>query len=89
MIWFEYKYTTSTEIMKSLKIIIDYSITEYLLLAFWLIFIILMIFILLPTFSIFLKYTKNEKKKKERKNMIQQIAMQKDINNEIEKELNI
>lgn len=89
MIWFEYKYTTSTEIMKSLKIIIDYSITEYLLLAFWLIFIILMIFILLPTFSIFLKYTKNEKKKKERKNMIQQIAMQKDINDEIEKELNI
>lgn len=89
MIWFEYKYTTSSEIMNSLKLITEYSITEYLLLVFWVFFIIAVILNLLPSLSIFIKYKKEEKKKRDRKNMIKQIAMQKDINDEIEKELNM
>jgi hypothetical protein len=47
------------------------------------------IYYIIPLINISYSFKKNEKEKEIRKIFIKQIAMQKDINDEIEKELNI
>lgn len=89
MVWFEYKYVTSTDIMKNIKLLTEYTPLEYSLLIGTIILLIVTIYYLVPTFNIYIKYNDKEEEKINRKKMIKQIAMQKDINDEIEKELNI
>ena len=89
MIWFEYKYTWTTEIFNNINIINEYSIFEYSLLAGLILLLILNIYYIIPSVNLYLKFRDKEKSKDLRKQMIKQIAMQKDINDVIEKELNI
>ena len=89
MIWFEYKYTWTTEIFNNINIINEYSIFEYSLLAGLILLLILNIYYIIPSISLYLKFRDKEKSKDIRKQIIKQIAMQKDINDVIEKELNI
>lgn len=89
MIWFEYKYTTSSDIINNIKLLTEYSIIEYAILTISLILLILIIYYIIPTINIYFWFAKKENEQLKRKVMIKQIVMQKDINNEIEKELNI
>ncbi len=89
MIWFEYKYITSTDIINNIKLLTDYSIQEYIILITCIILLILTIYYIIPTINIYFNYKEIELGKLNRKKMIKQIVMQKDINDEIEKELDI
>lgn len=89
MIWFEYKYTTSSEILNNLKLLIDYSLIEYFILVFCILLMFLIIYYIVPIINIYFEFLNKEKQIFKRKQMIKQIALQKDINDEIEKELNI
>lgn len=89
MIWFEYEYSTSSEILKNIKLITNYSIEEYALLIISIIILLFFIFYFVPSVRIGYAYIIKEKEKEKRKVLIKQIATQKDINDEIEKELNI
>jgi hypothetical protein len=89
MVGFEYKYLTSREILNNFKLIMEYSTTEYVYLIVSIITIFSIIYYIIPTINIFLNYKKLQKEKFNRKKFIRQIALQKDINDEIEKELNI
>lgn len=89
MVWFEYEYVTSSDIMNNIKLLTEYSVKEYSLLAFSIIILIAFIYYVIPIINISLSFRKKEKEKETRKIFIKQIAMQKDINDEIEKELNI
>lgn len=89
MIWFEYKYTTSSDIMNNIKLLTEYNMSEISILFLFIIIYIILLLYIIPFLSI--SYNEMMKKRKiaKRKKMIQQIAIQKDINDEIEKELNI
>jgi hypothetical protein len=89
MIWFEYKYTTSAEIFKNIKLLSEYSINEYAILIGLIIFIILLIYYLLPLYSIKKQLNNENKKIEKKKEVLRLIMIQKEINEEMEKELNI
>lgn len=89
MVWFEYKYVTSTDIIKNIKLLTEYSIYDYTLLIGAIVLLVITIYYLIPIFNIYIKYNEKEAAIVSRKKMIKQIVMQKDINDEIEKELNI
>ena len=87
MIWFEYKYTTSSEIMNNIKLITDYSIIEYIVLTLLIIVIILVIYYIIPAINTYFTFKRKEIELNKRKEMLRQIILQKNINEEIEKEL--
>lgn len=89
MIWFEYTYVTPNEIFKNIKLLTEYSIFEYIVLTVSILLIVIIIYYVFPALSIYFKFKEKEKDKFNKKKLIKQIAMQKDINDEIEKELNI
>ncbi len=89
MIWFEYKYTTSSDILNNLKLLTEYSIVEYSVLIVLLILMVTMIYYILPIYNI-RKDTLNIKKAKEKKKeLLRLIVIQAKINEDIEKELDI
>lgn len=89
MIWFEYKYNSSSEIINNIKLLIDYSITEYFILAGLFILLIIFIYYIIPLINITLNYKKLDKKINKKKEMLKLILIQNKINEEIEKEVNI
>ncbi len=88
MLWFEYKYLTSTEIFNQVIHIINFWITEILLLTFLIIISVALIFFIIPIFDAYIKISKKEKEKLKRKEALRRIVLQKEINEEIEKEIN-
>jgi len=89
MIWFEYKYTTSNEIINNIKLLLDYSIIEYSILAGLIILLILTIYYTIPIINIILDNNKINKNLNKKKQMLKLILIQNKINDEIEKEVNI
>jgi hypothetical protein len=89
MIWFEYKYTTSNEVINNIKLVLDYSVIEYSILAGLIIFLILLIYYILPSINIYRDQKQINKKINKKKEMLKLILIQNKINEEIEKELNI
>lgn len=89
MIWFEYKYTTSSEIINNIKLLTEYTILEYSVLAGLLILIIISIYFIIPTLNIIRKYKSKEKEKNKKAELLRLIVIQANINEEIEKELDI
>ncbi len=89
MIWFEYKYITSSDVISNIKLLTEYSLVEYSILTLSIVLLITFIYYIIPIINISNTFWNKEKEKKNRKKFIKQIAMQKDINDEIEKELNI
>lgn len=89
MVWFEYEYTTSSDIMNNIKLLTEYSPWEYILLIISIIILISFVYYVIPLFNISHIFMGKEKEAQKRKLFIKQIATQKDINDEIEKELNI
>ena len=89
MILFEYEYTSSSDIINNFRLLTEYSLLEYIILIMLIIILISMVYYIIPLINIYLIYRRKEKEKGKRKEMIKQIVMQKDINDEIEKELNI
>ncbi len=88
MIWFEYEYITLSEIINNIKLLTQYSYLEYLILFISLIVLILTIYYIIPIFNTYTILRKEEIIKEKRKKLLKQIVMQKNINEEIENEIN-
>jgi len=87
MTWFKYTYLTTNEIFEK----INYISSDDLV---WIFFIILSILIvvfinnyLFPTILFSVENYKKEKKKRERKLLLRQIQLQREVEDEIEKSL--
>ena len=87
MFWFEYKYKSPEYIIENIKLLSEFSILEYVILWLSVLWFLIMFFYLLPYFYIVKKYMDKEKEKRNKRNFIKQIALQKDIEEEIEKEM--
>ena len=89
MIWFEYTYISSHEIIEKTKLITEYSIIDILALLILLILTILIIYYAIPYLNLHNDYLKKEKDIKTRRKLINKIKLQKDIEETLAKKLNI
>jgi len=89
MIWFNYNYITFSEVIKNMKLLLNYWFIEIIILIIGILFIISTIFYILPIIKVYLNYKKSTLEKAKKKELIRKIALQKDIDDKIAKELNI
>jgi len=89
MIWFNYNYITFSEVIKNMKLLLNYWFIEIIILIIGILFIISTIFYILPIIKVYLNYKNTTKDKAKKKELIRKIALQKDIDDKIAKELNI
>lgn len=89
MIWFEYKYITFSEVIKSIKLITSYNYIELMILFLWVFLTIIFVLYIIPTISVYNEYKKAERIKLKRKEFLKKIALQKNIEDKIAKEINI
>jgi len=87
MNWFKYTYLSTNEIFEKINYI---SMDNFI----WIIFIILSVFIIFilnnyifPSILFWIENFKKELKKKERKNLLRQITLQREVEDEIENSL--
>jgi len=87
MIWFSYTYLSTNEIFEKINYI-SQSLFPWIIFVIW---IILIIFITnnytFPAILFSIENYKLQKKKKERKILLKQIRLQKEVEDEIEKSL--
>lgn len=89
MIWFEYKYTSSSEIIESIKLITEYNLIDFIILWVWIFIIFIFSLYIIPLIKIYKINKKEEKEKRKKKDLIKKILLQKDMEDSISKELNI
>ena len=87
MFWFEYKYKTTSEVLDAVKLIIDFSPIETGILIFLVLILALSILYIFPFILLSGSTKKKERAKKKRKKLLNQISMQKEIEDEIAAEI--
>jgi len=89
MIWFNYKYLSFIEVIDNIKTFNNYSFIELIVLVLSITIMILLIFYILPFFKLYLEEKKKIKEKNRKRDFLKKIALQKDIEDKIAKEINI
>lgn len=89
MIWFEYKYISFIEVIDKMKTFNNYSFIELIVLVFSITTIILLILYIMPFIKIYMDEKKKIKEKNRKREFLKKIALQKDIEDKIAKEINI
>lgn len=89
MIWFEYKYISFIEVIDKMKTFNNYSFIELIVLASSITIMILLILYILPFLKLYLEEKKKLKEKNRKREFLKKIALQKDIEDKIAKEINI
>ena len=89
MIWFEYSYNKPSVIIDKMKLLWELWIIEYWILFIIIIMFLLLIYYIVPYFHFLFLKIYDDKLNKKKKKLINLIIMQKDIEEEIEKELNL
>ena len=89
MIWFNYKYLSFIEVIDNIKTFNNYSFIELIVLVLSITIMILLIFYILPFFKLYLDEKKKIKEKNRKRDFLKKIALQKDIEDKIAKQINI
>lgn len=89
MLGFEYIYTSPGEIMQWLYAMNEYSLLSYTAIVFLCLMYVWGVYFLFPYLYVLQNYYFREREKRRKKEMIRQIALQKDIEFEIENEMNL
>ena len=87
MVWFEYEYNTTKQILDSVRTVSEFSVIELSTFIAIIIGVIGSILYIFPFFIWFVHQKKKEKSKKKRKKLLSQISMQKEIEDEIAAEI--
>ncbi len=85
IIWFNYEYKTNKEIFDF--IFLENTLINYLIYAFLLVFLLYTIFYVWPKVLVYLDKVKKKKQILIKKKMLNRIKIQRDVEDEIEKEL--
>jgi len=89
MNWYEYIYNSPKYIINNIKLVSEFWLIEYLILILIIFLFIILIYYIIPYICILIEYIKKEKDKAKRKKLIKTIIIQKDLNDEIEKDLKL
>jgi len=89
MIWFEYKFNNPIQILNDTKVLLDFWINEIIILISILSIFFMCLFFSIPYFKILIEYNIEKFEKNKKKKLINKIIIQKNIEWEIEKELNL
>lgn len=89
MYWFEYEFNTPKQIVSNIKLIQDFNILDFCILLTIFVIFLLTIYYIIPYLKLLISYKKKESEKQKRKKLIKTIAIQKDLDDEIEKELKL
>ncbi len=84
---FNYKYIKADVIFNNIILVKNFSIIELLVLTLLIITFIISIYYILPTIYIYYKYIEEKILKKKKLSFIKQIALEKQIEEEIQKEM--
>ncbi len=88
MFWFHYEYIKSQEIFDNIVKIYNYWIIEYSVLIGWILLIISMIFFIVPAIKSYLRKSELKKEKAKKKQMINRIVLQKNLEDLVMREVN-
>lgn len=89
MLGFNYTYASQEEIFSNMTHIWNISIFELLLLIWFILFTLLLIFVIVPWIIITCRFINEQKEKRNKKKLLSQILLQKEIEDEVEKEIKI
>jgi antibiotic biosynthesis monooxygenase (ABM) superfamily enzyme len=89
MIWFEYTYISSHEIIEKAKLLTEYSIIDTTVLIILFISTISIIYYVIPYLNLYNDYLEKEKIKKNKRNLLRRIKLQKEIEEKLAKQINI
>ena len=86
---FIYKFNESSEIFTNIKNISDFSVLDFIILFILMVLVFVINIYILPNIYKSYLQKRNIKERKKKMNLIKQIAMQKDIEEEVEKEIEL
>lgn len=89
MIWFEYKYISSHEILTKIELVSNYSIVDIASLLALILLTFLLIFYVIPYISLYHEFICKKRQKSKKKDFIRKINLQREIEDSIAAELNI
>ena len=89
MILFKYEYNTPLEIFSKTWFLSKLIMDDYIIILIIMISFLSFVYYIIPFFQILKMYRILEKKKSEKKDFLNQIVLQKDIEDEIERELGL
>jgi len=85
---FKYEYIKTDNIFKNLLLIKDFSVIELITLSLLIIFFIISIYLIFPTIYFYYKYILSIIEKNKKIYLLKQIAFEKEIEEEMQKEIN-
>lgn len=88
MFWFNYEFKNFSEIIENFLKITSYSLLEFFILFIWITFIFTNIFVITPMIKNFFKKRLEEKEKNKKRQMINKIVIQKNLEDLIMREIN-
>lgn len=83
----QYTYLDSSEVLSFIIKIKDFSLFQYLILLWVVIGLFVLVFYIIPIYYILIDDRKIGKEKRKRKSLLEQIMLQKEIEEEIENEI--
>lgn len=89
MIQNDLSYYTPKQILENINLISSFGAIEFTVLFSSILIFSLLIFYILPSLGVFVKYIKKEKEKRKKKILLKKIILQKEIEDSIMKEVEI
>lgn len=89
MIGFNYTYSSQQDIFTNMAHIWSMSVFDMIWVAAAISIVLLSTFVIIPGYIIVYRYIKDAKEKSNKKKLLSQILMQKEIEDEVEKEIHI
>lgn len=83
----QYTYLDSSQVLSYIMGIKDFSMWEFLILGWAILGVLVLVFYIIPIYYILVDDRKIGKEKKKRKTLLEQIMLQKEIEEEIENEI--
>lgn len=84
-LWYTYK--TTSQILESITTLNEFSNYQFITLIFLLWLVLMFIYYILPLISLTVEFIKKDKAKNQRKNFIKTIALQRELEDEITREI--
>lgn len=88
-VWFQYEFKTLSEILNTVTDVYSYSIIEIIILFILVLVVFALVFYALPILEISIESIRKDSEKKKKKKLLTKIILQKQVEDEIDKEIHM